>query len=212
MRLFAARDHDLVERARRGDRAAFQQLVRPHLDSVRRFAFSFAGNWADADDLAQEVLLKAYRSIGGFEGRSSLSTWLYTLARSVFIDSRRGRQGTARAREQELGEQVGAAEDAESQEELTAHKQEVERLWRAVRALEPEFRIPVVLCDIEGMSYEQVATVEGVPIGTVRSRLSRARAKLAAALTAEEEGVSVPPAAGTQSTPAPSNRSGRPAA
>jgi len=211
MRLFSARDHDLVERARRGDRAAFQELVRPHLDSVRRFAFSFAGNWADADDLAQEVLLKAYRSIGGFEGRSSLSTWLYTLARSVFIDSRRGRQGTTRAREQELDEQMGA-EEAESQEELAAHKQEVERLWRAVRALPAEFRVPVVLCDIEGMSYEQVAAVEGVPIGTVRSRLSRARGKLAAALAAEAGGVSVPPEPGTQSTPAPSNRSGRPAA
>ncbi len=185
--------------------------MRPHLDSVRRFAFSFAGNWADADDLAQDVLLKAFRSIGGFEGRSSLSTWLYTLARSVFIDSRRGRQGTTRAREQELDEQMGA-EEAESQEELAVQKQEVERLWRAVRALPPEFRVPVVLCDIEGMSYEQVATVEGVPIGTVRSRLSRARAKLAAALAAEEGGVGARPEPGTPSAPAPSNSSGRPAA
>lgn len=180
--------------------------MRPHIDSVRRFAFSFCGSWSDADDLAQEVLLKAYRSIGAFEGRSSLSTWLYTLARSVFIDSRRGRQGRSREREQDLDDQL-VAEDGDSQEQLLVQKDEVERLWRAVRALDHEFRIPVVLCDIEGMSYEQVASIEGVPIGTIRSRLSRARGKLAELLRRASSGES-----GTHAVETSSNSTGRPAA
>lgn len=177
---------------------------------MRRFAFSFAGNWPDADDLAQEVLVKAYRSIGGFEGRANVSTWLFTLCRSVFIDSRRGRLGKARLRETEI-DPGREADPGDDQERLVVQKGEVERLWRAIRALDPEFRIPVVLCDIEGMAYEQVATIEGIPIGTVRSRLSRARVKLAVAL-AEEGAPRVAGGSGTGSTAASSNHTGRPAA
>jgi RNA polymerase sigma-70 factor (ECF subfamily) len=208
--LAPVQERELLERARRGDRAAFAALVRPHLDSVRRFAFSFCGNWSDADDLAQDALVKAYRSIGSFEGRASLSTWLYTLSRSVFIDARRSRLGHEREREHELDDQR-EVDAGDSQEELVVQKDEVERLWRAVHALEPEFRIPVVLCDIEGMSYEQVATIEGVPIGTIRSRLSRARNKLAVALGGAEPDDS-DRSRGTPGRPLSSNGTGRPAA
>jgi hypothetical protein len=94
-------DGPLLERARAGDRAAFGELIRPHVASVRRFAYAFARHWSDADDLAQDALLKAFRAIGGFEGRSSLSTWLYSVTRSVCHDHYRGKlaaRSPARAR------------------------------------------------------------------------------------------------------------------
>jgi RNA polymerase sigma-70 factor (ECF subfamily) len=167
---------DDLDLARQGDPRAFERLIRPHLASLRRFAFSFCGDAAEANDLAQESLLKAFRSIRGFRGQSSLTTWLYSVARSTFIDSRRGRLARARTLEAAL-----EPEDAPVQcgpDELLTARCEVERLRAALRRLEPRFRIPIVLCEIEGLSYEHVATIEQVPIGTIRSRISRGRAKL----------------------------------
>jgi RNA polymerase sigma-70 factor (ECF subfamily) len=165
-----------IELARRGDPRAFEDLVRPHLDSVRRFAYSFSHDWAEADDLAQEALVKAFRSLDRFDGRSSLLTWLYAVAKHVFIDSLRGRAHRMRLRETELDTAAIAAGD--TQDVLLERKQATERLWAALRQLDPMFRTAVVLVDVEGMSYEEVAEVEGIPIGTVRSRVARGRARL----------------------------------
>ena len=73
----------MFQKARAGDPQAFQELIRPHLDALRRFVFSLSSNWQDADDIAQEALIKAFRAFPSFDGRASLSTWLYTVARSA---------------------------------------------------------------------------------------------------------------------------------
>jgi len=169
-------EQTLLERAQRGDRAAFGQLVRPHLSTVRRFAEVFARRGLDADDLAQEALLKAYRSLGGFRGDAKLTTWLYAVTRSVGLDSLRSRPERERRLEAPLEPSLPAEED--DQEALLAGKDEAERLWAALRRLDPEFRVALVLSDVEGLTYEEIAEVEGIPVGTVRSRISRGRAHL----------------------------------
>lgn len=167
----------LLDRARQGDPLAFEELVRPHLSAIRRFALSFCRNPTDADDLAQDALIKAFRSFGTYDGRAALPTWLYTVARSTFLDSLRGRLVRARGREDEIDE---TASDSERPPEgLLEERQQAEQLWDAIRALPPRFRVPLLLSDVEGMSYADIAEVEGVPIGTVRSRISRARDQLA---------------------------------
>lgn len=166
----------MLERARRGDAVAFTCLVRPHLNSIRTFAYSFCSNWAEADDLAQEALLKAYRSIGGFSGRSNIGAWLHAVARSTFLDSRRGRLAHTKALESAWT--VDPATDAAGADELIETRHEIEELWNGIRQLDPRFRVPLVLFEIEGMDYESIARVEGVPVGTVRSRIARARGKL----------------------------------
>jgi RNA polymerase sigma-70 factor (ECF subfamily) len=171
-----ALDEELLNRARRGDASAFQELIRPHLPSLRRFVFSFCRRWDDADDLAQEALIKAFRTIASFEGRSSLSTWLYAVCRNVCHDYYRGRLAKERGREDPLEDVHDDPRD--SQHTLLGAKSDSLALWAAVKSLEPEFRVAVVLFDIEGLSYEQIAGIERVPVGTIRSRLSRGRAKL----------------------------------
>jgi RNA polymerase sigma-70 factor, ECF subfamily len=166
----------LLERARQGDPRAFELLISPHLPSLRRFAFSFTRDWAEADDLTQEALLKAFRSLSKFEGRSQISTWLYVIVRSAGHDLYRSN----RRREQLVGtEDVGdqATLEPNAEEQLAMHADSQE-LWAAIKQLEPEFRIALVLFEIEGLSYEEIAAIERVPIGTIRSRLSRARASL----------------------------------
>ena len=188
---------ELLGRARSGDPLAFEQLIRPHLDSIRRFALSFAKNAVDADDLAQDALIKAFRSFHTYDGAAALPTWLYTVARSTFLDSRRSRLHKARGREHQLDEAL--PNEHPTQEALLDRRQQVEKLWAAIRTLDPRFRVPLVLADVEGMTYEEVADIEGVPIGTVRSRIARARAKLLELLQSSPKPVvATAPRRGTQ--------------
>ena len=167
---------DLLEKSRAGDPQAFQALVRPHLDSIRRFARSFSKNESDADDLAQDALVKAYRSFSSFDGRSSLSTWLYTIAKHQFLDHRRGKLFHWRQRETELVESDPTSHP--NPEALVRDRERADLLWSNLRRIDEKFRTPLVLAEIEGLSYDEIAAIEGVPIGTVRSRIARAKDQL----------------------------------
>ena len=176
----------LILEAQDGNVRAFERLMASHQSQVRRFARAFARSEADADDLAQEALVKVYKSLRSFRFQASFKTWLYSVVRHVFIDNTRSRGGQVRAREDSLPEdhaQVPSPTD--TPHESLARRQERERMWRALRELPPDFRTPVVLFDVEGHTYEEVAAIEGVPIGTVKSRLSRGRALLRALLADE---------------------------
>jgi RNA polymerase sigma-70 factor (ECF subfamily) len=173
---------DVFQKAQGGDPAAFQEIIRPHLDSVRRFVFSFSSNWQDADDITQEALIKAFRAFGTYDGRAALSTWLYTVARSASIDWHRSRLARAGRCERPLPELQPAPEPA--QDQSYSDRQDRERLWAAIQRLEEHSRVPLVLFEIEGLSYEEIAAVEAIPVGTVRSRLSRARQQLRELLAA----------------------------
>lgn len=167
---------EIIENAKAGDPQAFQDLVRPHLDSIRRFARSFCKNDSDADDLAQDALVKAYRSFGSFDGRSSLSTWLYTVAKHQFVDNQRSRLFRWRGRESELSELDQSS--LPNAEQLLDERQKVEILWAALRRVDEKFRTPLVLAEVDGLGYEQIAEIERIPIGTVRSRIARGKDQL----------------------------------
>ncbi|MCY1043667.1 sigma-70 family RNA polymerase sigma factor [Corallococcus sp. bb12-1] len=169
----------LILEAQDGSVRAFELLIASHLPRVRRFARAFAASDADVDDLAQEALVKVYRSLRSFRFQSAFETWLYTVVRNAFYDATRSRAGRERSREEPLEQDhIRAPSNAESADEGLMRAQERDRLWRALRALPEEFRTAVVLFDVEGHTYEEVAAIEGVPVGTVKSRLSRGRAQL----------------------------------
>ncbi|SET49670.1 RNA polymerase sigma factor [Stigmatella erecta] len=173
----------LILEAQDGSVRAFELLVASHLPRVRRFARAFAASDADVDDLAQEALVKVYKNLRSFRFQSAFQTWLYSVVRNAFYDASRSRVGREHAREAPLApEHAQAPSDAESADESLMRAQERDRLWRALRALPEEFRAAVVLFDVEGHSYEEVAAIEGVPVGTVKSRLSRGRTHLKALL------------------------------
>lgn len=176
----------LISEAQEGNVRAFELLMASHLSQVRRFARAFAHSEADADDLAQEALVKVYKSLRSFRFQASFKTWLYSVVRHVFIDNTRGRVGMARSREEALPEEhAQLPSPGDTPDESLARSEERQRMWRALRELPTDFRTPVVLFDVEGHTYEEVAAIEGVPIGTVKSRLSRGRALLRALLEDE---------------------------
>lgn len=180
-------DARLLELAQKGDRAAFQALIAPYIGSIRRITRAFCAARPEADDLAQEALIKAYRSLQGATEIKNLEAWLYSVTRSVCHDAYRQLRSRGRDGEVEFDEHRDGHEQLHPDpDELLAAKDDAERLWCAIRTLETTFRIPLVLFDIEGLPYEQIARIEGVPVGTVRSRLSRARERLAQILTQHE--------------------------
>lgn len=184
----------LIARAQTGEVRAFEQLIASHLGVIRRYARAFADQAHDADDLAQEALIKAYKSLRLFRYQSSFSTWLYTIVRSVFLDTMKSRAGRERARTVERDPTESETELVPAADELMAQAQDRQRVWRALSQVPVEFRTALVLFDVEGCSYDEVAAIESVAVGTVKSRLSRGRAHLARLL--REHGDAPRPAEG----------------
>ncbi len=164
----------------------FEREALPWLDDVYRFARSLTRDDADADDIVQEAFLRAYRSWHTFQTGTDARRWLFTIARNVFLRSRERDGRTIAMDDPELetiaSVRLSAALDAAGQNDLFSRIELGPAISAAIDALPDAFREVVVLVDVEGSSYEDAATMLDVPIGTVRSRLFRARRLLQHAL------------------------------
>lgn len=181
-------DLALVERCRGGDESAFAELVSRYEHKVYSLAFRMTGNHDDAQDLAQDVFVKVYHSLNRFRGEASFSTWLYRVASNVCLDSlrRRGRRPAVSLDAASVGD-PSAVGDPRPGPQAAAEANEVQAaLQAAIASLSPKHRAMVVLRDVQGMSYEEVAYITGCALGTVKSRLSRARESLRGTLSRSE--------------------------
>ena len=172
-------DQMLLAAARSGDRDALEALLLRYQARVYRFGIKMCGDQDDAEDILQETLLAMARSVRDFRGASSLSTWLYTIARSFCIKKRR-RSRFAPAEQQSLDavltdQGVQLPDPRPSPEEDLAGRQVDAMLARAIAALDPMYREVLVLRDIEGLTAPEVAEVLGIGVDAVKSRLHRAR-------------------------------------
>lgn len=159
----------------------WEEIVREHSARVYRLAYRLTGNKQDAEDLTQETFIRVFRSLssytpGTFEG------WLHRITTNLFLDGARRKK---RIRMEAMGDDDGHVADTGDfgrPERGYEHANLDEDVQKALDALRPEYRAAVVLCDIEGLSYEEIAVTLGVKLGTVRSRIHRARAQLRDAL------------------------------
>jgi RNA polymerase sigma-70 factor, ECF subfamily len=170
-------DAVLVKQFQEGDEEAFDELVERHRRRVYGLVCRLAGP-ADADDLAQEVFLAAYRSLRGFRGESTFSTWLYRI--TVHTCSHHLRRRRLETTELEEGEPDAHRE--RDPEQAALRRELCDRVREAIDALPYKLRLVIVLRDLQGLSYEEIADVVRCPIGTVRSRLHYATQRLAVAL------------------------------
>jgi RNA polymerase sigma factor (sigma-70 family) len=161
------------------DPATWEAIVRDHAGRVFRLAYRLTGNRHDAEDLTQEVFVRVFRSLdkytpGTFDG------WLHRITVNLFLDGARRR---ARIRFEPLGEDTDRLVGRELPADIAYDRSTFDPdIQQALANLAPEFRVAVVLCDIEGLSYEEISAVLGVKLGTVRSRIHRGRAQLRSAL------------------------------
>ncbi len=173
-------DAPLLARLRAGDTRAFEELVTMYQHRVFGVALRMLGNRAEAEEIAQETFLRAHRALDAFRGEARLATWLYGIASRLCLN--RLASGPRRhERSDVIALSLAPAEGADAVGALERGELEA-ALHEAVAALPEERRIVVVLRDLEGLSYEEIAEVLGVPLNTVRTRLHRARLDLKAKL------------------------------
>jgi RNA polymerase sigma-70 factor (ECF subfamily) len=176
-------DHELMNACARGEMGAFAELVRRHKDFITNYLYRYTGDFRTAEDLAQETFLRVFRKIPDYNASAKFTTWLYTIATNLAKDEfkRRARHPAVRLEVQPPGAGTSqivtlappadgpAPEDASAQEEMRSLVHE------ALDALDPETKEILVLGEVQGLAYDEIAGILGVPVGTVKSRISRAR-------------------------------------
>lgn len=166
-----------------GDEGALRALIGRYQDRIYAFCLRMVGEPTEAEDLAQDVFVTLYRHASGFRGDSRVSTWLYRIAKNQALNrlkylDRRGRG--ARTSLQSLNEDL--VDPGRGPELTHAGRQLMRKVQEALDGLEPDFRAVVVLRDLEGLAYDEISEITGLPRGTVKSRIHRGRSALASRL------------------------------
>jgi RNA polymerase sigma-70 factor, ECF subfamily len=182
------------------DRERFTELAMPHMQALYTAALRMTRNPADAEDLVQETFLKAYRSFDRYEDGTNIRAWLYKILTNTFINSYRAAKRRPEKADVEdvedlymyrrLGDLPSSGTGRSAEDEVLSHITDDE-VKQAIESLPETFRIAVLLADVEGFSYKEIADITDVPIGTVMSRIHRGRKALQKALMnfAEERGL-----------------------
>jgi len=177
-------DAELVQECKRGNMSAFEKILDKYEGKIYNMAYRMLGDVQDAEDAAQEAFMKAYASLDGFRGESSFSTWLYRIAKNVCLDEIRRRQ---RKPVYHLDEPVKTPtgemqrqlpDDAPSPDEVVVEYEKRTAVEEALKKLTPHHRTAIILRDIQGLSYNEMADILDVKLGTVKSRLYRARSSM----------------------------------
>jgi len=173
-------DQVLVERVQAGDKRAFDLLVLKYQHKVLKLVSRFVNNPAEAEDVAQEAFLKAYRALPSFRGDSAFYTWLYRIAintakNAIVSNRRRPVDFDLDLQDPDQYERHGRLKDEDTPEGMLLTDEIRETVGRAIEGLPEDLRTAIVLRELEGLSYEQIARAMDCPVGTVRSRIFRAR-------------------------------------
>lgn len=187
-----AAERELLVRLRRGDAAAFEALVRQHQDRMYDFCFRMLGDREEAVDLLQEIFVSVHQNVRKFREDSKLSTWLFRIGKNHCLNRLKYLHRRGRGRSEEFGDvpEAALADAVGSQprpDEALAAKRERQRVQEAISRLDADQRLLVALRDIEELSYEEIVDITDLPLGTVKSRLHRAREKLAEMMGGLEE-------------------------
>ena len=173
-------DLELISSFKRGDKSAFETIILNYQDRIYNLCRYMLANEHDAEDAAQDTFLKAYQSLNDFKPNASLYTWLYRIAVNTCIDYKRRPFFESIFRRSDTGEEkvIEYASTSPSPERLSESKQMGHALQKSLKKLSQKLRGVIILKEIEGLSYEEIAAVLDISIGTVKSRISRAREEL----------------------------------
>jgi RNA polymerase sigma-70 factor (ECF subfamily) len=173
-------DHELVQRVQRGDSAAFDLLVRKYQHRIVGLIGRYVADWSECQDVAQETFLRAYRALGNFRGDAQFYTWLHRIAvntakNHLVSHNRRPPTDDIDIEDAEQFASGMRLRDNDTPERELMRQQLEQTVMRAVQALPEELRVAITLREVDGLSYEEIATRMDCPIGKVRSRIFRAR-------------------------------------
>ncbi|HIS98918.1 MAG TPA: sigma-70 family RNA polymerase sigma factor [Candidatus Faecaligallichristensenella faecipullorum] len=178
----------LIKRAERGDAAAFEELMHQHEGRMYAVALRMCGNREDAQDCSQEAMLRIYRALSNFKGQSSFATWVYRITMNTCLDElRRRKVRSASSLDSLLEAGWSPADSAEGPEQHSLRSEQRRMLEKAIQSLPEDMRAAIVLRDIQGFSYDQIAAMLEANVGTIKSRISRGRERLRENLSQQPE-------------------------
>ena len=189
--MIATNENILIKRAVKGDNTAFETLMEKYMGVIYNIALRMSASRDDADDMTQEIMLKIFRSIASFKGNSKFSTWIYRVAVNTCLDElKKKKNKTVLSLDKEFEDDDGTSQielkDDRPLPEAVAEQRELkDMVAAAITHLSDEHRAVIVLRDIRGMSYSEIAEIMKCGDGTVKSRISRARAQLKTILEKE---------------------------
>jgi len=161
-------------------------LVNTYSKSIFNMAYQFAGSYQEAEDMTQDIFLKLYNSLSKYDFRKNFSAWLLTLAKNFLIDQYRKTKWEKKTRN-DFNEHYITSETFENPEEGLVKEENKKTIWEGINNLSAEIRITVILRDIQGKNYDEIAEIMSLPLGTVKSRINRGRLQLAKILKEKKE-------------------------
>jgi len=185
-------EKELIQKLKDGDREAFNEFVKLYQQKVIKLAFSMLSSEEDAYDAAQETVLRGYKSIASVKNASSLSTWVYRICANICNDMLRKRMKTKNiisidAEDEEDNPVISIADNAPAPDEAYEMSERQRAVKDAIQMLSEDYRNVLVMYDMEGLSYDEISEVLKCPIGTIKSRLNRARSNLKKILSEKRE-------------------------
>lgn len=173
-------DELLIKRAQKGDIDAFEELIAKHEKRIYNIALRTMKNPEDAKDMAQETILKIYRAIAGFKGDCTFAVWIYRITVNTCLDELRRKKKRFASSLDELADETGLQfeDESETPEDRLSRKELGSKIAAAIASLDDDYRVAVTLRDVQGLSYQEIAEITGATLGTVKSRINRARAQL----------------------------------
>lgn len=189
----AEEDAALIRRARAGDQLALDELVQRHYRNVFNLAFRLSNNYDDAQDIVSEAFIRVHNALPNFRGDASFSTWLHRIVKNVFLDERKKQRIRTHSSLEEMVELEDSSVSRQVEDPAPGPQAAVERderstiIQQAVMTLPQNQRLMIGLYHFQHRSYEEIAEIMGLPIGTVKSRLNRARLALKNKLTGTRE-------------------------
>jgi len=176
----------IIEECLEGKEGAWKMLVDSYSKRVFNMAYQFAGSYEEAEDLTQEIFIKLYNSLPKYDLEKNFSAWFFTLARNYMIDNYRKTKWEKKTRD-EFNEHLLSSDAFDSPENGMVREETKKIIWESLNRLSPEIRMAVILRDIQGKKYEEIAEIINLPLGTVKSRVNRGRLQLAKILKEKKE-------------------------
>ncbi|MBC8358290.1 MAG: RNA polymerase sigma factor [Candidatus Aminicenantes bacterium] len=176
----------IVQECIKGKEGAWKMLVNTYSKNIFNMAYQFAGSYQEAEDLTQDIFLKLYNSLAKYDFKRNFSAWLLTLAKNHLIDQYRKTKWEKKTRD-DFNEYNLSSEAFENPEEGALKEESKKIIWESINNLPPEIRMTVILRDIQGKNYNEIAEIMSLPLGTVKSRVNRGRLQLAKILNKKKE-------------------------
>lgn len=177
---------EVIKECLEGKEGAWRMIVDSYSRKIFNMAYQFAGSYEEAEDLSQDIFFKLYHALPKYDRAKNFTAWFLTLAKNYLIDTYR-RTRWEKVNRDEFDERLANQNQAESPEESLVRRDSRKAVWEGLGKLPPETRMALILRDIQGKSYEEVAAIMNIPIGTVKSRINRGRLELARILSREKE-------------------------